>query len=122
MIKSIWGITLSVFNLKEADVFYEKTLWLNKTYEYSSYAGFQCGGVEIGLRPGRKEKGRIEDAPSVEFFVDDVDAVYGALEKKGVDFVKEPHDEPWGGREASFLDPNRNLLEMCKLTGRNTLK
>ena len=94
MIKSIWGITLSVFNLKEVVVFYEKTLGLNKKYEYSSYAGFQCGGVEIGLRSSRKEKGRIEDAPSVEFFVDDVDAVYGTLEKKGVDFVKEPHDEP----------------------------
>jgi len=94
MIKSIWGITLSVVNLKEVVVFYEKTLGLNKKYEYSSYAGFQCGGVEIGLRPSRKEKGRIEDAPSVEFFVDDVDAVYGTLEKKGVGLVKEPHNEP----------------------------
>ena len=122
MIKSIWGITLAVFNLKEAVAFYEKTLGLNKKYEYSSYAGFQCDGVEIGLRPGRKEKGRIEDAPSVEFFVDDVDAVYRTLKKKGVDFVKKSHNEPWGGREASFLDPDGNLLEIVQIDWKKYFK
>ncbi len=115
MIKCVWGVTLSVSDLKKAVEFYEKTLGLNKKYEYSSYAGFQCGGVEIGLRPGRKEKGRIEDAPSIEFLVDDVDAVYRELKGKGVNFVKEPHDEPWGGREAGFLDLDGNLLEIMQV-------
>ncbi len=115
MIKSVWGITLSVSDLKKAIVFYEKTLGLSKKYEYSSYAGFQCGGVEIGLRPSRKERGRIEDAPSIEFFVDDVDTIYEILKKKGVDFVKKPHDEPWGGREASLLDPDGNILEFMQI-------
>ena len=118
MIKSVWGVTLSVSNLKEAIDFYEKTLGLDKKYEYSSYAGFQCGGVEVGLRPCRKEKGRIEDAPSVEFLVDNVDTIYETLKKKGVRFVKEPHEEPWGGREASFLDPDGNLLEIVQLNWR----
>ena len=118
MIKNVRCITLSVSNLKEAVDFYEQTLGLNKKYEYSSYAGFECGGVEIGLRPGRKKKCRIEDAPSVEFFVDNVDAVYEALKKKSVNFVKEPHNEPWGGREASFLDPDGNLLEILQIDWR----
>lgn len=115
MIKSVWGITLPVSDLKKAVAFYEKILKLNKKYEYSSYAGFQCGGVEIGLRLGRKEKSRIDDEPSVEFFVDDVDAAYQELKRKGVNFVKKPHDEPWGGREASFSDPDGNLLEIMQV-------
>ncbi|MFQ6068440.1 MAG: VOC family protein [Candidatus Bathyarchaeia archaeon] len=115
MIKSVWGITLSVSDLKKAIDFYEKVLGLNKKYEYSSYAGFQCGGVEIGLKPGRKEKRRIEDAPSIEFYVDNVDIVYQNLKRKGVNFVEDPHDEPWGGREASFLDPDGNLLEIMQI-------
>jgi catechol 2,3-dioxygenase-like lactoylglutathione lyase family enzyme len=115
MIQSVWSITLSVSNLGKAVVFYEETLGLTKKYEYSSYAGFQCGGVEIDLSTGRKEKGRLEDAPSVEFIVDDVDVAYKTLKRKGVKFVKEPHDEPWGGRESSFLDPDGNLLEIVQI-------
>jgi len=113
--KSVWGLTLAVSNLAKAVVFYEEILGLNKKYEYESYAGFQCGGVEIGLRPGRKKKGFLEDAPSIEFLVDDVDAVYQTLKSKGVKFVEEPHDEPWGGREAAFLDPDGNLLEIMQI-------
>lgn len=118
MIKSVWGVTLYVSNLKEAIAFYEKTLGLSKKYEYSSYAGFQCGGAEVGLRPGRKEKGHIEDAPSIQFFVDNVDAVYEKLRKRGVNFAKEPHAEPWGDREAGFLDPDGNLLEIVQIDWR----
>jgi catechol 2,3-dioxygenase-like lactoylglutathione lyase family enzyme len=115
MINNVRCITLSVSDLKAAIDFYGKTLGLIKKYEYSSYVGFQCGGLEIGLRPGRKEKEHIEDAPSIEFLVDDVDTIYKILKKKGVNFVKEPHDEPWGGREASFLDPDGNLLEIVQI-------
>jgi catechol 2,3-dioxygenase-like lactoylglutathione lyase family enzyme len=118
MIKSVWGVTLSVSDLKEAIAFYEKTLGLNKKYEYSSYAGFQCGGVEVGLTVVKKEKGHIAGAPSIQFLVDSVDAVYEELRKKGVDFVRSPHDEPWGGREAGFLDPDGNLLEVVQIDWR----
>jgi len=114
VIKTVWCVTLKVSDLKKAIAFYGEILGLDKKYEYSSYAGFQCGSVEIGLSPGRKDIKPLEDAPSVEFVVEDVDAVYEALKKKGVNFVKEPHDEPWGGRQASFLDPDGNLLEIVQ--------
>jgi len=115
MIKTVWCVTLKVSDLKKAIAFYGKILGLDKKYEYSSYAGFQCGGVEIGLSPGRRESKPVEDAPSVEFVVEDVDAAYETLKRKGVRFVKEPHDEPWGGRQASFLDPDGNLLEIVQV-------
>jgi len=114
MIKTVWCVTLKVSDLKKAIAFYGETLGLDKKYEYSSYAGFQCGGVEIGLSPGRRESRPVEDAPSVEFVVEDVDAAYEALKRKGVSFVKEPHDEAWGGRQASFLDLDGNLLEIVQ--------
>ncbi len=115
MIKSAWSVTLWVSNLKKATNFYERILGLNKKYEYSSCVGFKCGGLEIGLRPGRKTKEPVENAFSIQFFVDNVDAVCEALKEKDVVFVKEPHDEPWGGREASFLDPDGNLLEIMQI-------
>ena len=96
MIKTIWSVTLSVSNLERSKRFYEDILGLNKKYEYSSYVGFECGGVEIGLRP-RSSVEIGKDAASIEFLVDDVDEEYQRLVKKGVKFIVKPHDEPWAG-------------------------
>jgi catechol 2,3-dioxygenase-like lactoylglutathione lyase family enzyme len=114
MIKNVWGVTFFVSNLEKAVAFYEKTLGLNKKYQYSSYSGFDCGGVEIGLIPKENMK-REEDAPVVELIVDNVDETCRILKAKGVKFVKEPHDETWGGRQATFLDLDGNRLEITQI-------
>jgi len=114
VIKSVWSVTLYVSNLERSKEFYEKALGLNKKYEYSSYVGFECGGVEIGLIP--REKVDIgEDAASIQFLVENVDEVYRTLKGRGVSFVVEPHDEPWGGRQATFRDPDGNTLEITQI-------
>ena len=114
VIRSIWSITLRVSNLERSKQFYEDVLGLNKKYEYSTYVGFECGGVEIGLTP--KEKPEIgRDAPSIQFFVDNVDEMYQTLKAKEVKFTQEPHDEPWGGRQARFQDPDGNILELTQI-------
>jgi metallothiol transferase len=117
MIKTVWCITFYVSNLKRTAKFYEETLGLEKKYEYSSYVGFECGGVEIGLIPkpkGEQKAGRT--SPSVEFLVDDVDKVYKELKSKGVKFIKELHDEAWGGRQATFTDPDGHILEIAQIS------
>ena len=45
MIKAVWCVTFYVSDLKKAVEFYEETLALKRKYEYSSYMGFECGGV-----------------------------------------------------------------------------
>lgn len=50
MIRRIWDVTLTVKNLKEAIEFYQNILGLQKKYEFDDYAGFDCGGVELGLK------------------------------------------------------------------------
>jgi catechol 2,3-dioxygenase-like lactoylglutathione lyase family enzyme len=116
MIKTVWSITFYVSNLKRAAKFYEEILGLEKKYEYSSYVGFECGGVEIGLIPKPKEGRKLSLlSPSVEFLVDNVDKVYNELKRKGVKVIKELHDEPWGGREATFTDPDGNILEVVQI-------
>ncbi len=39
------------------------------------------------------------------FEVEDVDAEYERLSAKGVSFVQDPQDNPWGDRSAIALDP-----------------
>jgi metallothiol transferase len=116
MIKTVWCITFYVSDLRKATKFYEETLGLEKKYEYSSYVGFECGGVEVGLIPKLEEGQKVSPlSPAVEFLVNDVEKMYNELKKKGVKFVKELHEEPWGGRQATFTDPDGNILEIAQI-------
>ena len=67
MIKTVWGITLHVSDLKKATRFYEEIVGLEKKYEFSSYVGFECEGVEIGLMPDPKGKTQCDVSATVEF-------------------------------------------------------
>lgn len=116
MIKTVWSITFYVSNLKRAAKFYEEILGLEKKYEYSSYVGFECGGVEIGLIPKTKEEQKSSLlSSSVELLVDNVDKMYDELKRKRVKIIKELHNEPWGGREATFTDPDGNIIEIVQI-------
>lgn len=114
MIKTVWGIRFYVSDLRAATRFYEEILGLEKKYEFSSYSGFECGGVEIGLIP-RRAKDHVNECSSVELLVSDVDAVYDELKSKGVEFIEDLHEETWGGRTAAFKDPDGNVLEIIQI-------
>jgi len=118
MIKRIWDVTLTVRNLERAVQFYEKTLGLLKKYQFSDYAGFDCGGVELGLKTwGGLEPPR-QGEPLINLLVDDVDRAYKELVAKGVKFVKEPEETLWGGRIALFQDPDGNTLQLTQIDWR----
>ena len=115
MIKRIWDVTFTVSDLRRAIWFYEEVLGLQKKYEFKDYAGFDCGGVEIGLKTwGGLEEPR-KGEPCVNFLVEGVDEAYKTLRQRGVAFLKEPDDTPWGGRIALFTDPDGNLLQITQI-------
>jgi lactoylglutathione lyase len=47
--------------------------------------------------------------------VHDVDEAYRTLRERGVQFLKEPHDTPWGGRIALFADPDGNRMQLVQV-------
>lgn len=116
MIKTVWGVTFCVSDLTRVKRFYQETLGLEMKYEYPSYAGFECGGVEIGLTP-RLEKGKRVGplSPPVVFLVDDAQKVCNKLKRKGVKFTEDLHEEQWGSRKATFTDPDGNILEIVQM-------
>lgn len=114
MILRMWDVTFTVADLDRAVDFYENVLGLQKKYQFSTYAGFDCGSVEIGLVPSRTT-GVQEDAPCVDFLVRDVDEAYQRLRERGVRFLKEPHDTPWGGCIALFTDPDGHVLQLVEI-------
>ena len=59
MIRRIWDITLTVKDLRKSISFYRDILGLQMKYMFKDYAGFDCCGVEIGLKTwGEMEKPR----------------------------------------------------------------
>lgn len=44
------------------------------------------------------------------FTVDDVDEEYNRLLKLGAEIIEKPTSRPWGARNMSFYDPDRNVI------------
>jgi catechol 2,3-dioxygenase-like lactoylglutathione lyase family enzyme len=117
MLSRIWDVTFTVSDLDRAVDFYQNVLGLSKKYHFRTYAGFDCGGVEIGLTVGDPAEGGAA-APLVDFLVQDLDAAYRALRGREVLFVKPPHTTAWGGRVALFADPDGNVMQLVQIDWR----
>ncbi|RLE28358.1 bleomycin resistance protein [Candidatus Acetothermia bacterium] len=118
MIRRIWDVTLTVADLSRAVAFYRDVLGLPLKYRFPDYAGFDLGGVELGLKTwGGMEPPR-NGEPVVNFLVDDVDRACRGLSARGVKFTKDPEDTPWGSRIALFRDPDGNTLQLTQIDWR----
>jgi catechol 2,3-dioxygenase-like lactoylglutathione lyase family enzyme len=115
MITHIWSVTLTVSDLEQAVRFYADTLGLAKKYQYRDYAGFECGGVEIGVKTWGELQPPREGEPCIDLAVKSVDEAYKNLSSKGVKFDKGPHDARWGARVAVFRDPDGNTLQLTQI-------
>ncbi len=104
--------------MKETIAFYEGVLGLKKTAEWGNYVTFDAGGLDLAFEPGGKKGTKVghkEGMPDFFMEVDDVDQAYGKLKDKGVKFVTEPGDQYWGGRTATFLDPDGYMFILTRL-------
>ena len=103
-----------VSDLKKSVPFFQDALGLEKMGEWPSYAIFDIAGVSFGIKP----KAKLE----ICLLVDDVDDAYRNLEERGVKFVTEPKDQPWGVRDATLVDPDGNIFVIesfkCKVCGK----
>ncbi len=50
---------------------------------------------------------------SLTVLVEDVDRSYRGMVERGVGFLGEPQDRPWGQRSAYFQDPEGHLVEIA---------
>jgi lactoylglutathione lyase len=115
MIRWIWDVTLTVQDLARAIHFYREVLGLPLKYQFHDYAGFDVGGVELGLKTWGGLEAPRKGEPIINFLVDDLDQAQAELSRKGVKFMKGPEETLWGGRIALFLDPDGNALQLTQL-------
>ena len=117
-IKRIWDITLTVSNLERAVDFYENILGLEKKYQFKDYAGFDCSGVEIGLKTWGGMESPREGEPCVNFLVDSLEEAFSHLKRNRVNIVEGPKETSWGGKFLLFKDPDGNILQVTEIDWR----
>ena len=112
MLGRISYITLWVNEYDACLTFYRDALGLPLETADDNFAQFATQGVKLYLhRLGTKSSLR-SHALEIHFEVPDVDAVYGKLRERGVQFKDQPANMPWGARMAAFHDPEGNAIEI----------
>jgi methylmalonyl-CoA/ethylmalonyl-CoA epimerase len=121
-LRRVGQIAIVVQDLDRAVRFYRDTLGLPFLFQAPpNLAFFDCGGVRLMLTlPEGPEAGR--GTSIVYYVVDDIQAVYGTLRARGVDFLtppgvlaRMPDHDLW---MAAYRDSEGNLLELMSEVGR----
>ncbi len=110
---SLYGVAIFVHKIDRAIEFYRDRLALPRTKQGSFGAEFLGGPTHIGVHPAvhpdaRKLVGR---HTGITLYVPDLLHYCGELHERGVRFVAEPTQQPWGIM-AMVADPDGNVLAL----------
>lgn len=121
MIDAVVGITLWTDNLERMVGFYRDALRLplHSVHDDEGFAAFQLGAVRFNVGLHREVSGRSRDPLRImpHLGVDDIHAEHRRLAALGVEFIRPPEQEHWGGWIATLRDPDGNVLQLLQLPG-----
>tara|TARA_B100000945_G_C20157347_1_gene491490 strand:- start:300 stop:677 length:378 start_codon:yes stop_codon:yes gene_type:complete len=120
MIDKLSGVILWTEDLKKMSEFYTNVLNLKPNSVKSNYMVFSwVNGNEtfkfsIGYHPKVSGKSNDSYRIMINFNVDNIYEEIEHLKKYNVQIIREPEKEKWGGIVASFLDPDRNIIQLLQ--------
>ena len=119
MIDGLAGVIIWTDDLDRLSAFYTDTLGLSPHSVRPHFVSFKWGGVRLGLGAHREVSGRSRDPYRVmiNLAASDIHVEYEALRSRGVEFMRPPEREHWGGWVATFRDPDGNVLQLLQLEG-----
>jgi predicted enzyme related to lactoylglutathione lyase len=99
------------------DHFYVDVLGLAPRTRRAGFVNFELGGQRVTVTVHDDVLGPATDPLHVmiNLEVDDIAGAHARLLAAGVTFVRPPEQEPWGGRVATFADPDGNVLQLFQL-------
>ncbi len=116
MIDYFAGVIMWTGNLAPMLAFYRDILQLPVHSVHSGFAAFEVNGIRLSVGLHSEVHGPASDRTRimVNLGVNDIQAAYAALAGRGVEFVRPPEREHWGGWVATFSDPDGNLLQLLQ--------
>jgi lactoylglutathione lyase len=117
-------VVVIVQDLDKSLHFYTEVLGLPLGHRSGDYAQLATGATRLGLYTreamtktlGMPLEPTVPHAPGFEigFKVDNVDAAFTELVKRGATPVTPPITRPWGQRTAYVRDPDGHLIELAQ--------
>ena len=116
MNEGVIGITIWTGDLDRLVEFYSNTLGLKLRDRKSDWANFEWGELRLNLGIHNEVRGQAGDPyrMMISFGVTDIHDECHRLEGLGVEFLRQPEREHWGGWVATFLDPDGNILQFLE--------
>lgn len=121
MISRVWYVTVYVRDFHGAVDFYQNMLGLPLKFADGKfgYASFETEGAGFSVaRVDEDQASLVGRVTGIALAADDLNEEYEALVAKGVEFTMPPSDQPWGGRLATFADPEGNQIVLDQMHDR----
>ncbi|MDP3984465.1 MAG: VOC family protein [Acidimicrobiia bacterium] len=99
--------------------FYLETLGLLPRSDRPGMINFDWSGIRLTVAVHSEVSGASREPLRVmiNLGVDDIDGMHERLMAAGVGCLRSPSYEPWGGRVASYRDPDGNVVQLLELPG-----
>jgi predicted enzyme related to lactoylglutathione lyase len=117
MITGVVGVTLWTGNLEPMFKFYHDVLQLPLHSRHEDWIAFELGEVRFNIGLHERVHGDSRDPYRVmpHLGVDNIHEECQRLREAGVDFIRQPEQEQWGGWIATLKDPDGNVLQLLQL-------
>lgn len=117
MITGVVGITLWTDDLERLFRFYAETVRLPLHSKHDDFVAFELGDIRFNIGRHSNVNGPSADPYRVmpHLGVDDIHQEHQRLTAQGVEFIRPPEQESWGGWVATLKDPDGNILQLLQL-------
>ena len=117
MITGVVGITLWTGDLERMFNFYHDLLRLPLHSRHDDFIAFELGEIRFNVGLHDRISGQSVDPFRVmpHLGVDDIHGECQRLREAGVEFIRPPEQEHWGGWIATLKDPDGNILQLLQL-------
>ena len=118
MVNSVVGITLWTADLEGMFRFYHEIMELPLHSKHDDFIAFELGNIRINIGMHGQVQGLSADPFRImpHFGVADILSECQRLAGQGVEFIRSPEQEHWGGWIATLKDPDGNILQLLQLT------
>lgn len=119
----VYAITFVVSDTDVTKKFYQNTLGFSVVFEDENCVVFKIGSLLLNflkttaadelISPAKIGNNTSGSNMVLTVHVGNVDVMHNELKAKGIRFLTEPMNRPWGIRTANFMDPDGYIWEIA---------
>lgn len=114
--EGVIGVVIWTEDLDKMFAFYRDTLGLTPHSVRDYFVAFKWGNMRLSIGRHPEVKGQTTEPYRImiNLGVTDIQEVYEKLSGRGVEFIRTPEQEHWGGWVATFKDCDGNMLQLLE--------